>query len=96
MQDLQENKLLFRSIQICYVVLTICALEIFPPLGDLLQMSDLPSVDKMEPQFFDQLPYILQVVDFNIFLFMLMLIDTFLVFFVERQLRRFYDGRENN
>ena len=43
MQDLRENKLLYRSIQICYVVIFACALDIFPPLNQLLQLSTLPA-----------------------------------------------------
>jgi len=43
MEDLTENKLLFRSIQGCYFVLFVCALEVFPPLNQLMQLSPLPS-----------------------------------------------------
>ena len=44
MNDLRENKLLWRSLQACYGVLLICALEIFPPLNDLLQLTPLSAV----------------------------------------------------
>lgn len=43
MENLTENKLLFRSIQACYAVLFVCALDIFPPLNQLLQLTPLPS-----------------------------------------------------
>jgi len=43
MQDLRENKLLLRSIQICLGVLFTSALEIFEPMNQLLQLSPLPS-----------------------------------------------------
>ncbi len=43
MEDLTENILLFRSIQACYFVLFVCALEAFPPLNQLMQLSPLPT-----------------------------------------------------
>jgi len=43
MESLTENALLFRSIQGCYLVLFICAVEIFPPLNQLMQLSPLPT-----------------------------------------------------
>jgi manganese-transporting P-type ATPase len=44
MEDLWDNKLLLRSLQVCYGVLLVCALEVFPPLNDLLQLTELPDV----------------------------------------------------
>ena len=43
MEDIWDNKLLLRSLQVCYGVLISCALEVFPPLNDLLQLAELPS-----------------------------------------------------
>lgn len=43
MEDLHENKVMMRGLQACYGVLFICALEIFPPINDLLQLTPLPS-----------------------------------------------------
>jgi len=43
MEDLKDNKLLFKSIQGCYLVLFMCASEVFPPLNQLLQLSPLPT-----------------------------------------------------
>jgi len=43
MESLSENKLLFKSIQGCYFVLFVCAVEIFPPLNQLMQLSPLPT-----------------------------------------------------
>ena len=43
MENLNENVVLFRSIQVCYLVLFVCALDMFPPLNQLLQLSPLPS-----------------------------------------------------
>ena len=43
MQDLHENKLMMRGLQLCYCTLFVCALEIFPPINDLLQLAPLPA-----------------------------------------------------
>lgn len=43
MEDLHENKLMMRGLQFCFGTLFICALEIFPPINDLLQLAPLPS-----------------------------------------------------
>lgn len=93
MQDLRENTMLYRSILLCYAILTICALEVFPPIGDLLQMSDLPTIEDLEPSQREKLPDFLQSVDFNIFLYSLMVLDTVLVFGFERQIRKYYDSK---
>jgi cation-transporting ATPase 13A1 len=42
MQDFRENTMLLRGVQICHAVIWICALEVFPPLNDLLQLSPFP------------------------------------------------------
>ena len=41
-EPLRKNTMLLRSLQICYGVLFVCALEIFPPLNDLLQLTEFP------------------------------------------------------
>ena len=95
MQDLRENKMLYRALLLSYFVLMICALEAFPPIGDMLQMTELPTIENMDQQKFEQLPDILKVVDFKIFLLMLMLLDTLLVFFIEHQLRAIFDKKSS-
>ena len=42
MQDLRENKVMVKALQICYVTLFGCALEVFPPLNDLMELAPLP------------------------------------------------------
>ncbi len=42
MESLSENVFLFRSIQACYFILFVCAVDAFPPLSQLLQLSPLP------------------------------------------------------
>eukprot|EP00549_Striatella_unipunctata_P001366 CAMPEP_0118721952 /NCGR_PEP_ID=MMETSP0800-20121206/31071_1 /TAXON_ID=210618 ORGANISM="Striatella unipunctata, Strain CCMP2910" /NCGR_SAMPLE_ID=MMETSP0800 /ASSEMBLY_ACC=CAM_ASM_000638 /LENGTH=307 /DNA_ID=CAMNT_0006629999 /DNA_START=24 /DNA_END=945 /DNA_ORIENTATION=- len=45
MEDFYENALFLRSVQACYAVLFVCALEIFYPLNQLLELSPLPDPD---------------------------------------------------
>jgi Na+/pantothenate symporter len=49
MKDLKENKLFYRSLLVCYAVIAICTLEIFPPLNELLQLAPLPSITAEMP-----------------------------------------------
>lgn len=49
-EPLKKNKLLLRTLQTCYAVLVCCALELFPPLGDLLQLSEYPSISSEDAQ----------------------------------------------
>jgi len=43
MQSFKSNKMLLRSVQVCVGALFVCALEIFEPLNQLLQLSPLPT-----------------------------------------------------
>jgi hypothetical protein len=92
MQDLKENTLLYRTIQVCYAILAICALDLFPPLGDLLQMSDFPSLEEMDPTQKAQLPSFLQGIDFNLCLAMIMIVDTVATYTIEKLIRFWFDG----
>jgi hypothetical protein len=49
MKDLKENKLFYRSLLVCYAVIAICTLEIFPPLNELLQLAPLPTITAAMP-----------------------------------------------
>ena len=42
MESLMQNTLLYRSIQASYLILFVCALELFPLLNQLMQLSPLP------------------------------------------------------
>jgi len=88
MEDLTENTLLFRSLQISYAILAICTLNIFPPLNDLLQLSDLPSVEHGLPDDIGALRDVIAALDFPVFLLCLMLTDTLLVFMIDRYIKR--------
>jgi len=83
MQDLRENKYLYRSLQVCYGVLIICALEAFPPLNDLIQLTPLPRLDADE-SITHPLAVLVRAVDFPGFMCGLMVADTLLAFAVER------------
>ena len=101
MDDLHKNKLLYRSLQACYSVLAICALQVFPPLNDLMQLTALPDVEngmtplvddkelKMEP-WLEGLVQVVQISGFSLFIFGLMVADTVLAFAVERLTRRLF------
>lgn len=96
MQNLTDNKLLYRSLQVCYLVLAICALEVFPPLNDLMQVSALPSGSEqsdstsvvLESSFMTAL---VRMVGFPVFLSGLMVLDTVLAFGWERFIIRTFE-----
>lgn len=88
MKDLHENKLFYRSLQICYAVLAICALEIFPPLNDILQLTALPSVDTLDENIASPVIDLIRAVDFPVFILLLMALDTVLSFSLERAVLR--------
>ena len=93
MKDLRENKLFYRSLQVCYSVLAICALEIFPPLNDLLQLTSLPSVSELSVDSSScQVNSLIKAVDFPIFMCSLMAVNTFLSFSFERMVLRVFEG----
>jgi cation-transporting ATPase 13A1 len=99
MENLTENKLLFRSIQACYAVLFVCALDMFPPLNQLLQLTPLPStgppafnvggdVDSIQGM-------MLQAIDaigFRLMLCIIMCLDTAFVTLSEKAIRTVMDG----
>lgn len=84
MKGLRENKLFYRSLLLCYGALAVCALEVFPPLNDLLQLTILPSVSDIEFRASDPLLSLVAFVDFPVFFFLLMVVNTALSFAWER------------
>lgn len=54
MQNLKDNKLLFRSCIVTYIVLIASVFEVFPPLNELLELHLLPS-SSMQIQLFTYL-----------------------------------------
>jgi len=104
MENLTENKLLFRSIQACYAVLFVCALDMFPPLNQLLQLTPLPSTgppafninDVGQGGDVDSIrSLMLQAIDaigFRLMLCVIMCLDTALVTLSEKTIRSVMDG----
>jgi magnesium-transporting ATPase (P-type) len=89
MQALPENKLLYRSLQACYAVLLTCALEIFPPLNDLFQLTALPDVNDVEEVESTHLLFpLIRTIGFQVFLPLVMVVDTVLAFAAEHAMRR--------
>jgi len=100
MEDLTENKLLFRSIQGCYFVLFVCASEAFLPLNQLLQLSPLPSWGP--PSFsghggelglvHDLMLQAVKLVGFRTMLCVIMFLDTALVCVAEKIIRSVFEA----
>lgn len=100
MKDLHENKLFYRSLQLCYAVLAIATLEVFPPLNDLLQLTtNSLSTDNdtfiNESSVAFQQPIVsvwIRAVDFPIFMSLIMILDTVLSFSLERAIVRVFEN----
>jgi cation-transporting ATPase 13A1 len=103
MADLKSNRLLYRTLQVCYGTLFACALEVFPPLNDLLQLASLATVSSRKaghwlsaPITNTMLVQVVQVIDFPAFLSLLMLIDTVIVFALELYLVTVFEERRKS
>lgn len=103
MESLPENTLLYRSIQACYFVLFVCALEVFPPLNQLMQLSPLPTAGPPTFNLDDAIGYdssivhdvLLQAVNsvgFRTMLCVIMTMDTALVTLAEKAIRSLHEG----
>lgn len=102
MESLWQNRLLLRSLQACYVVLFGCALEVFPPLNDLLQLTEMPVLDGTEGIFVSTgsngnaslqpiLHSFIGTVGFPTSLALLMIVDTILAFAAERTVLHLFE-----
>lgn len=94
MESLSENVLLFRSIQACYFVLFVCALEVFPPLNQLMQLSPLPRTDPPMFHHSGEDGYVIillrdsvKLVGFRTLLCIIMTVDTAIVSLTEMTIR---------
>ncbi len=102
MESLWHNKVLLRSLQVCYIVLFGCALEVFPPLNDLFQLTEMPNLDGTELMFVSDsgstdfsrplLYAAVRAVGFPGFLCSLMLLDSLAALAVERTLLRVFES----
>jgi hypothetical protein len=109
MEDLRENKLMMRSLLVCYGSLLLCAYEAFPPLNDLLQLSSFPATNASDASaILDDdwltsvtendtvLSSLVRALDFPTFMSALMVIDTALSFFVEKMILRIFEPVHNS
>jgi manganese-transporting P-type ATPase len=107
MEPIWQNKLLLRSLQVCYLVLFGCAFEVFPPLNDLLQLTEMPALDGSEVFYLalagDEsdvvqagLHSLIKVLGFPSFLCALMILDTGLAFAVERTVLCVFEPHKAN
>ena len=105
-EPLRQNKMLWRSLQVCYAVLFACALEIFPPLNDLFQLAEFPdtmdagSLEWMTDSFesdqsnlplMSSLTLLVKSIGFRSFMTGLMICDTLLVFISERLILKTFE-----
>ena len=104
MEPIWQNKLLLRSLQLCYVFLFGSALEVFPPLNDLLQLTEMPVLDGSEATFLmlegkqhnvvqTILHVLIKTMGFPGFLCALMILDTSVGFAAERTVRWVFEPR---
>jgi cation-transporting ATPase 13A1 len=99
MEDFHENKMLLRGVQICHAVIWICALELFPPLNDLLQLTSFPQTDVSVAEDDEWvasvaqaggLTQVVRTLGFPTFMCLLMAADTVIAYFVEKAISRFF------
>jgi magnesium-transporting ATPase (P-type) len=101
-EPLKKNKMLFRSLQVCYGVLLTCALEVFPPLNDLFQLSEFPTTAAWSYVSADTsfavsaLNEIIKSSGFPVFMCGLMICDTALAFAVERIILQIFEPSKTN
>jgi len=101
-EPLSKNKMMFRSLQLSYGVLIICALEVFPPLNDLLQLDPLPDSSQFgemewmstreSSAWVSGLISVVKEIGLPIFLSGLMIADTVLVFVAEKGIVSLFQG----
>ena len=82
MQSLTDNKLMYRSLQACYTVIILCVFEVFPPLNDLMQLSQIPN--DVSPIESDATSSLIAAVGFPAFMASVMALNTLATFVVER------------
>jgi cation-transporting ATPase 13A1 len=104
MEDLKDNKVLLRSVQACYAIMIICALEAFPPLNDLFQLSPFPDTSIMANDSAKEDEWVISVseaggltsfvreVGFPAAMCVFMVADTILAFAVEKFVVRLFEG----
>jgi hypothetical protein len=99
--------MLWKSLLVCYGALFACALEVFPPLNDLLQLAEFPDTTGGEALAWvkdsnslpsqSSLPFVaslnrfVQSIGFPLFMTGLMLFDTLLSLLFEKAILRIFE-----
>lgn len=98
MESLSDNKVMLRSLQVIYIALFVCALQLFPPLNDLLQLAPFPNESLVDDHRwspknnFGAIVAIVRAVKFPFFISALMVLDTACSFFAEWFIVRIFEG----
>ena len=99
-EPLSKNILMLRSLQVCYAILLICVLEVFPPMNDLMQLAEFPAIaeeaewlaDKSVPgSALSMLTKSVKAFGFPTFMCGLMILDTGLTFVSERLILQYFE-----
>jgi cation-transporting ATPase 13A1 len=99
MQDLVENKMMLKSVQLCYLLLFGCVLELFPPLNDFMQLAPFPrqreaiKIAMPTDSSFSSWCYVhfVDSIGFKWVLCVLMVADTSMSYYVEKYLVRYFE-----
>ena len=87
---------MLRSVQITYIALFACALEIFPPLNELMQLTPLPAVGA---EVFtvagggglgEQLSIVVESLGFKLTLCLIMVMDSALAYQAEMLVQKMF------
>jgi cation-transporting ATPase 13A1 len=102
-EPLRKNKMLWRSLQTSYVLLSACTFEVFPPLNDIFQLAEFPDTTTEPGEWTEQtkshnavmsfLTKLVRSTGFPVFLFGLMVVDTFLAFSSEWFILKFFENK---
>eukprot|EP00957_Ditylum_brightwellii_P168166 12801812-Ditylum_brightwellii.AAC.1 len=94
-----DNKLMLRSVQVSYGALFASALEVFPPLNQLIQLAPLPTPEVVRAMPVDMIQnenvYLSGMVDmfgFNVTLCIFMVLDGVLSYVAEKTIVRIFEG----
>jgi len=98
-EDLRDNKMMMQALKLFYGVILFCALELFPPLNQMLQLSPLPYGEDSTAHLTQEVklltPYfevfrILEPFGFKLILCVTMLVDSVICYYAEKNLIRFF------
>lgn len=94
MQSFKSNRMLLRSVQICVGALFVCALEIFEPLNQLLQLSPLPTGQPLNEvaQMNIVLNSVVSALGFKVSLLCIMVLDSAAALLVEKRIINYFEN----